>query len=169
MPINSDAFRDTLSQYPSGVTIITVKAGDEVHGLTASAFASVSADPPLIAIFINHKGRAHTLFERSDAVFAVNFLRETHEPLSNRFAFSKEDKFAEGDWTTAHTGAPILADALAWLDCTIYSRVSMGSHSIYVGEIQATEVLNPDDNPLVYWNRGYRQLDLPAVEQKVVE
>lgn len=169
MPITPDEFRDTLRHYPSGVTIITVKAGEESHGLTASAFASVSADPPLIAIFVNHKGRAHALFERSDAVFAVNFLRDHHEPLSNRFAFSKEDRFAEGDWTTATTGAPILADALAWLDCTIYSRVSMGSHSIYIGEIQATSVPNPDENPLVYWNRGYRLLDLPTAEQKVVE
>ena len=169
MPIQSDAFRETLSQYASGVTIITVKAGDEIHGLTASAFASVSADPPLIAIFVNHKGHAHELFERSDAVFAVNFLREHHESLSNRFAFSKEEKFAEGDWTTATTGAPILADALAWLDCTVYSRVSMGSHSIYVGEIQATEVLHPGETPLIYWNRDYRLLDLSESEQKVTE
>lgn len=169
MPITSDEFRTTLSQYPSGVTIITVKAGDETHGLTASAFASVSADPPLIAIFVNHKGRAHTLFELSDAVFAVNFLREHHENLSNHFAFSKEDKFAEGDWTTATTGAPILVDALAWLDCTVYSRVAMGSHSIYIGEVQATQVLHPDENPLVYWNRGYRLLDLPTQEEKVTE
>jgi flavin reductase (DIM6/NTAB) family NADH-FMN oxidoreductase RutF len=169
MPISPDTFRDALSQYASGVTIITVKSGDETHGLTASAFASVSAEPPLIAIFVNHKGRAHTLFERSDAVFAVNFLRDYHENLSNHFAFSKEDKFSEGDWTTAHTGAPILTDALAWLDCTVYSRVSMGSHSIYVGEIQAAEVLSQDENPLLYWNRGYRLLDLPTSEEKVAE
>ena len=169
MPITPDEFRDTLRHYPSGVTIIAVKAGDEVHGLTASAFASVSAEPPLIAIFINQTGRAHALFERSDAVFSVNFLREPHETLSNRFAFSKEDRFAEGNWTTAETGAPILSDALAWVDCTVYSRVSMGSHTIYIGEIQATGVPHPDDNPLLYWNRDYRLLDLPTPEQKVTE
>ena len=54
--------------------------------------------------------------------------------------------------------APILSDALAWLDCTVYSRFSAGSHTIYIGEVQASGVPRPDVKPLLYWNRGYRQL-----------
>ena len=158
MPISPDDFRNTLRQFPSGVTIVTVKAGEDIHGLTASAFVSVSAEPPLISVIIDHRGRAHELFERSDAVFAVNILSEAHEELSNRFAWSQEDRFAEGNWTTATTGAPVLADAIAWLDCTLYSRYSAGTHSIYIGEVQANYSTQSDTKPLLYWNRGYRAL-----------
>ncbi|MCZ6726136.1 MAG: flavin reductase family protein, partial [Acidobacteria bacterium] len=59
---------------------------------------------------------------------------------------------------TATTGAPVLEDALAWLDCTIYTRHQAGTHTIYVGEVQASSTPNADQLPLVYWNRGYRRL-----------
>ena len=158
MPISPDEFKNTLRQFPSGVTIVTVKSGDQVHGLTASAFVSVSADPPLIAVIIDHRGRAHELFEHPDAVFAVNILSESQEELSNRFAWSQEDRFAGGNWTTAITGAPVLEDAIAWLDCTVYSRQSAGTHSIYIGEVQANYSTDSDEKPLLYWNRSYHAL-----------
>ena len=119
MPIAPDDFRDVLRHFPAGVTVVTVKAGGEQHGLTVSAFASVSPQPPLILVCIDHRGRAHELFEHSEAVFAVNILRADQEDVSNRFAFSDEDRFATSNWTTAKTGAPVFADALAWLDCTV--------------------------------------------------
>jgi flavin reductase (DIM6/NTAB) family NADH-FMN oxidoreductase RutF len=159
MPINQDDFRDALRHFPAGVTIVTVKAGDKIHGLTVSAFVSVSPTPPLISVIIDHKGYGHELFEQSNAVFAVNILREGQEELSNRFAFSKEDRFAMGNWSMAVTGAPVLEDALAWLDCTVYSRHTAGTHTIYIGEVQASKVIEADGKPLVYWNRDYRTID----------
>jgi flavin reductase (DIM6/NTAB) family NADH-FMN oxidoreductase RutF len=159
MPINQDDFRDALRHFPAGVTIVTVKAGDKIHGLTVSAFVSVSPTPPLISVIIDHKGYGYELFEQSNAVFAVNILREGQEELSNRFAFSKEDRFAMGNWSTAVTGAPVLEDALAWLDCTVYSRHTAGTHTIYIGEVQASKVIEADGKPLVYWNRDYRTID----------
>ena len=69
-----------------------------------------------------------------------------------------QHRFAEGDWATATTGAPVLSDALAWLDCTIHSTHRAGTHTIFVGEVQASAVLHPDEAPLVYWDRGYRKL-----------
>lgn len=158
MPINQDVFRNTMRHFPAGVTIVTVKAGDDVHGLTVSAFVSISPTPPLISVIIDQKGQSHELFEKSNAVFAVNILKEDQQEISNRFAWSKEDRFAEGNWTTAVTGAPVLEDALAWLDCTVYSRHTAGTHTIYIGEVQATHVSEPDGTPLVYWNRGYRSI-----------
>ena len=158
MAISADDFRDVLRHFPAGVTLVTVKAGDEVYGLTVSAFASVSPQPPLIMVCIDHRGYSHDLLERSDAVFAVNFLREDQVELSNRFAFTKEDRFAAGNWTTAKTGAPVLADAIAWLDCTVYSRHTAGTHTIYIGAVQASQVIAPDGKPLLYWNRDYRTL-----------
>lgn len=163
MPITSEAFRQALRHFPSGVTIVTIKTVDDEppHGLTVSAFASISPKPPLIMVAIDHKASGHDLMEKAGTVFAVNILRQDMHELSNRFAWIKdEDRFALGDWETAVTGAPILNDALAWLDCTIYSRHQVGTHTIYIGEVQASAVPNPDGAPLIYWNRGYRRLSL---------
>ena len=159
MSVSSDVFRNALRHFPSGVTIVTIRAGARIHGLTVSAFSSVSPEPPLILISIDHRHYAHQLLEQPGASFAVNILQAEQAELSQRFAYTKaEDRFAAGDWRTAVTGAPILADALAWLDCTIHSRHVAGTHTIYVGEVQASQVPRPGAAPLVYWNRNYRSL-----------
>lgn len=164
MPISSEAYRNALRAFPSGVTIVAIRAGETVHGLTVSAFASISVEPPLIAIVIDHKHLAYPVLETPGAVFSVNILGADQVELSNRFAWTKdEDRFQEGDWQRAPTGAPILAQALAWLDCTVHSRLEAGSHTIYVGEVHAAApVGDPLALPLVYWNRGYRHLKEPG-------
>ena len=159
--ISSEEFRLALRHFPAGVTIVTIKAGEEVHGLTVSAFASVSADPPLIMVIIENRHHAYHLLQQPEAVFAVNILGEEQSELSNRFAWVKdENRFALGNWTTAATGVPILSDALAWLDCRIHARYPAGSHTIYVGEVHASNVPKEEAPPLIYWNRGYRKLNL---------
>lgn len=163
MPVSSAEFRDALRHFPAGVTIVTIQAPgkSKPHGLTVSAFASVSPEPPLILVCIDHKTNGHELLQRVDTKFAVNILAADQADLSNRFAWVKdEDRFAEGAWETAFTGAPILTNALAWLDCKLYAHYPAGTHTIYVGEVQASHVPRPDEAPLVYWNRDYRPLDL---------
>ncbi len=161
MAISAEAFRNALRNFPAGVTLVTLKSGEEIHGLTVSAFVSVSPDPPLVAVMIDHQHRAHQLLERAGAVFAVNILGEEQADLSERFAWKADgERFAAGRWESAVTGAPILADAVAWLDCTIFSRHAAGSHSLYIGEVQASGVPRPEAAPLIYWNRAYRALRL---------
>jgi flavin reductase (DIM6/NTAB) family NADH-FMN oxidoreductase RutF len=158
--ISSSDFRNALRHFPAGVTIVTIRSGEDVHGLTVSAFASVAAEPPLIVVVIDHHHKAYEMLEEEGTVFAVNFLGEDQAALSDRFAWLKEgDRFAEGRWSTAVTGAPILLDALAWLDCRIHARYPAGTHSIYVGEVHASGVPTPGGAPLVYWNRAYRRLE----------
>ena len=160
MAIDSAAFRDALRHAPAGVSVVTIRSGETRHGLTVSAFASVSPEPPLVAVMIDHRHFAHQLLGRPGAVFAINLLAEDQRALSERFAWTPdEDRFAVGAWTTATTGAPILADALAWLDCTVFSSHAAGSHTLYVGLVEASGVPRPDGAPLVYWNRDYRRLD----------
>jgi flavin reductase (DIM6/NTAB) family NADH-FMN oxidoreductase RutF len=161
MSIGSEDFRDALRHFPSGVTIVTMcdPQGGNSHGLTVSAFASVSPQPPLILVGIDHRSTAFKLLEQEGAVFAVNILAHDQVEISNRFAWVKdEDRFTVGEWDTAVTGAPILKDALAWLDCTVYARYPAGTHTIYVGEVQASAIPRAEEQPLVYWNRGYRSL-----------
>ncbi|MEM7480140.1 MAG: flavin reductase family protein [Acidobacteriota bacterium] len=159
MTISSEDYRTAMRHFPSGVTIVTLKAGDEIHGLTVSAFASVSPEPPLITVIIDKRHHASSFLDQPDTTFAVNILAEEQVELSNRFAWLKdEDRFAEGKWTTSETGAPVLAEALAWLDCRIHARHDAGTHTIVVGRVVATAAPRTDDAPLVYWNRGYRRL-----------
>jgi flavin reductase (DIM6/NTAB) family NADH-FMN oxidoreductase RutF len=161
MPVTSETYRDALRHFPAGVTIVTIRAGEEIHGLTVSAFASVSPEPPLVAVIIDQRHNAAPLLETAGSAFAVNVLREDQLELSNRFAWVKdEDRFHVGGWGEAESGAPVLLDCLAWLDCRIHSRHPAGTHTIYVGEVLATGVPTPDAPPLVYWNRGYRKLGI---------
>jgi flavin reductase (DIM6/NTAB) family NADH-FMN oxidoreductase RutF len=165
-PVSAEDFRAALRHFASGVTVVTIRAGEEIHGLTVSAFASVSAAPPLVVVAIDHRHHAYELLCRAGAVFAVNILRAEHQELSDRFAWVKdEDRFAAGSWTTAATGAPILADAAAWLDCIIYSRMVAATHTLFVGRVRASGVPAPDCPPLVYWSRGYRRLEREAEEE----
>lgn len=160
MPISSEQYRSALRHFPAGVTIVTLRAGDRVHGLTVSAFASVSPDPPLVTVIIDHRHKASPLLEREGTAFAVNILHQDQIELSNRFAWVKdEDRFDEGDWGAAATGAPVLLDALAWLDCRIVARHPAGTHTLYVGEVVASAEPRAEQPPLVYWNRGYRKLN----------
>jgi flavin reductase (DIM6/NTAB) family NADH-FMN oxidoreductase RutF len=159
--ISSEEFRKALRHFPAGVTIVTVRSGDRTHGLTVSAFSSVSAEPALLSITIENRHKGYAMLEEPEAVFAVNILGEGQSELSNRFAWVKdEDRFALGNWSTAETGAPVLMDALAWLDCRIHARYPAGTHTIYVGEVVASHVPEEEAAPLVYWNRGYRKLRL---------
>lgn len=160
MPISSEDYREALRAFPAGVTLVTTRLADgRTHGMTVSAFASVSPEPPLVTVIIDHAHTMHDLLQGEDAVFAVNILGTDQQSLSNRFAFTKdEDRFAEGDWTSAETGCPVLADALAWLDCKVVARQRAGTHTIYVGEVQASATPRAGEHPLIYWNRGYRHL-----------
>ena len=160
--ISPDEFRNALRHFPAGVTILTIRCGEQVHGLTVSAFASVSADPPLVLVIVDRRHTGSLLLCEEGTVFAVNILAHDQSELSNRFAWLKDgDRFAEGHWGKAATGAPILEDALAWLDCTIHARYPAGSHDIYVGQVQASSVPRPGEKPLVYWNREYREMREP--------
>lgn len=161
MAVTSEQFRDAMRHFPTGVTIVTMQApGVEFdHGMTVSSFLSISPEPPLVLISIDHRTTGHTILEKEGAVFAVSILSQDKMELSNRFAWLKdENRFGEGEWGTAVTGAPILKDALSWLDCTVYARHPAGTHTLYVGHVEATGVPAADEPPLVYWNRGYRRL-----------
>lgn len=158
-----EEYRDVLRFFASGVTLVTSRAGERTHGMTVSAFTSVSAEPPIVAVAIDQSTTIHPLLEGPGAVFAVNVLAADQAELSRRFAFEKdEDRFDAGDWGAAVTGSPILNDALAWLDCTVEGRHRAGTHTIYLGRVEATRVPRPGERPLVYWNRDYRNLKEPS-------
>lgn len=158
---NKDDFKAVLGHFPAGVTVVTIKNGTAVHGCTVSAFSSISVEPPLIMVAINQQSRSAAMLNQPSATFAVNILAHTQTDISNQFAWVKTDnKFELGEWTTAVTSTPILEDALGWLDCTIHSTHNAGTHTLYIGHVEACSLVRPNEAPLVYWNRDYRNLML---------
>ena len=119
MPISKDEFRAALGRFSSGVTVITTKDKSErLHGITVSAFASVSLEPPLILVCIDKRAGSHPAFEESE-FFNVNVLDETQQHFSDHFASHLSDKFKDVAYFENENGLPFLTDALAHLECRL--------------------------------------------------
>lgn len=159
MPIPIEQFKHVMRQWVSGVTVVTMQAGDRKHGLTVSGFLGVSLEPPLVAISIGQELTSHQLLQ-DNAAYAVNFLRDDQRELSDRFAgrLGDVDRFAGLETFTASTGVPVLTDCLAWLDCRIVESYTVGDHTLYIGEVVAART-NAPAGPLLYWNADYRGIE----------
>ena len=120
-PVAPEDYRSVMRHWPSGVTVITTRDGERDHGMTASAFTSVSLSPPMVLIVVDRRWRSHDLIE-SGGVFCVNILAEDQVRWSDRFAGrhgEMPDRFVDVATTRAATGCACLAQATAWLDCRI--------------------------------------------------
>lgn len=156
MSVNKDEFRAALGRFVSGVTVVTIKGDDNRPvGMTVSAFASVSLEPPLILACIDKRASAHGNFAEGTH-FAVNILAEDQEHLSRRFASKDQDRFNGTGYTEGATGTPLLEGALAYLECRVVHAYPGGDHTIIVGEVESTAVA--ENKPLAYFRGGYSQL-----------
>jgi flavin reductase (DIM6/NTAB) family NADH-FMN oxidoreductase RutF len=150
-------FRRILGHWTTGVAIIasTTQEG-EPRGLTANAVASVSLDPPLILVCIESGADTHDCIRRA-AAFAVSVLPQAAERTARRFAGADaEAKFEGIAWRTEVTGAPVLDEALAWVDCRLRDIHDGGDHSIFVAEVVAGDAT--EGEPLVFYRGGYHRL-----------
>jgi flavin reductase (DIM6/NTAB) family NADH-FMN oxidoreductase RutF len=155
--IGKDEFRAALGRFPSGVTVVTTKdVSGRFHGITVSAFSSVSLEPPLVLVCIEKTTGTHYAFQESE-FFVVNILAEGQENLSNRFASQIPDKFETIDYRLGIGEIPVLEAALVTLECRLAYAHEGGDHTIFVGLIEKAEV--KDENPLVYWHGDYRKLE----------
>jgi len=156
MPIDKQEFRRVLGHFAAGVTIVTTIGDDgKPYGLTATAFTSVSLEPPLVLVCVDKRSESHPHFHTS-RVFAVNFLGVDHEHLSRRFAVTGGDKFTDLPTDTGVTGAPLLREALGYLDCTTTEVFEGGDHTIFVGRVEAANAR--EGEPLLYFRGAYRQI-----------
>ena len=154
MSISIDDYKKVLGSFATGVTIVTSRVGERVHGMTVSAFTEVSLDPPLVLVCADVTSNTQPLIAEGK-VFAVNILARDQDDLSTRFASKKdEDKRFEGlDYETGETGAPLIAGAVAALDCRVVAAHVAGDHVIYIGEVQDLRV--SDREPLLYLRGSY--------------
>lgn len=156
--VSPDQFRAALGRFASGVTVITVSTADGgVHGMTASAFCSVSLRPPLVLVCVDQLAETY-LHLRERCCFGVSILRQDQEALSEFFADPERNPDAAYRLGVSYkkmaSGMPVLNDALAQIDCTVVDSHLAGDHSIFVGQVN--EVLLSEGEPLIYFRGRYR-------------
>ena len=155
--IGPDDFRKVLSHFGTGVTVVTTcDATTHPTGLTCSAFASVSLDPPLVMVCVDHKAQCFPAL-RDGGRFAVNILRADQEAVSRRFATSKiADKFDGVPHRITDMGLPLVEDALAHLECITVGTHVEGDHTIFIGRVERAGA--PGGEPLLYYRGRYERL-----------
>jgi flavin reductase (DIM6/NTAB) family NADH-FMN oxidoreductase RutF len=157
MPIDRASFKRVLGSLAAGVTIVTTLGEDgRPYGLTATAFTSVSLDPPLVLVCVDKRSESHPHF-LARRIFAVNLLAAEQQELSNRFAVSGGEKFADLRVTRAVSGAPVLSGCLGYVDCTIVNSIGAGDHTILIGQVEAADIQEGGE-PLVYFRSAYRRI-----------
>jgi flavin reductase (DIM6/NTAB) family NADH-FMN oxidoreductase RutF len=153
-------FRKVMARFVTGVTIVTSRAGKEVHGMTCNAFCSISIAPLSVIVSLTKNTRTERLIEKG-AVFAVNVLSESQTELSDRFAGrhknKEEDRFEGIQWTTVITGAPIFEGIQAYLDCNLMKTFDGGTHTLYLGEVLAAQA-DDSKRPLIYFQSQYMSI-----------
>ena len=158
---NETAFKSVMSRFASGVTVVTLDAGDGPRGLTVSAFCSLSLKPLLVLVCIDQRASIFEPLHRAEG-FCVNILGEDQKQLSNWFAGpakGAEDPFADIPTEIGTTGSPIIKSCLAFAECVKQDRYPGGDHDIFVGRVIRAEVLKEEAPPLLYYRSAYRTID----------
>jgi flavin reductase (DIM6/NTAB) family NADH-FMN oxidoreductase RutF len=157
MSIEPTEFRRVLSHFATGVTVVAaMDPGGPARGLTASAIAAVSLDPPLVLACVDRTADTHDCIERAGA-FSISVLGEGDVSLADRFAVGVSDRKFDGvGYHAGSTGSPILAGAVAWVDCRVWAVYDGGDHTIFVGEVLAGDA--GGGAPLVHFGSGFARL-----------
>jgi flavin reductase (DIM6/NTAB) family NADH-FMN oxidoreductase RutF len=149
-------FRDVFGHFATGVTIITAMDDDEPVGMAANSFTSLSLDPPLVLFCVAHSSSTWPRIE-SAGMFAVNILGEGHEELCRLFAQKGADRFSATPWRQGVSGAPVLEEAIAYIDCRFEAEHPGGDHKIIVGRVLDVDV-REDARPLLFYRGGYGRI-----------
>jgi flavin reductase (DIM6/NTAB) family NADH-FMN oxidoreductase RutF len=156
MSVDSDTFRAVLGRFATGITIITGRDDAGVdHGMTVSAFSSVSLNPPLVLACIDHAASMRGLMDTLTNI-GINILSEGQEAISRRFSGKDIERFDGLGYTRGVSGVALLDDALAHLEARVVDRHQAGDHLIIIAEVEAAEAFS--ERPLLYYRSGYAQL-----------
>jgi flavin reductase (DIM6/NTAB) family NADH-FMN oxidoreductase RutF len=155
------AFRHAMREFANGVALITTASGAIRAGCTATSFCSLSLEPPtLIVCMARNSSTLATL--RTSLRFGVSIVAGDHEALADRFAGRNGEKgparFAGAEWITLATGAPLLGDALAAMDCRVEEMLDRHTHAIVIGRVEAVH-RGAGAAALVHWRGRYQSLD----------
>jgi len=156
--VDADTFRSVLGRFASGVTIVTARdTGGRDHGMTVSAFASVSLNPALVLMCVDHAASMHDLL-LGHPRFGISILSSNQESYSRRFADEAETNRFDGiAYTRGESGAVLLDDALAHLECRVVAHHDAGDHTVLIAEVERASARH--GQPLLYYRGGYAQLE----------
>lgn len=150
-------FRTAMSRLGAAVNLVTTDGPEGRYGIVVSAVCSVTDAPPTLLVCVNRSSGANAVI-KANGVLAISVLAGRHRALSAAFAkAAPAERFATGSWTTLDTGAPLLEDAAAALDCHVRSVTEIGSHSVFFAEVCAIRV-HDDVDGLVWFDRDYHRL-----------
>lgn len=152
-------FLNAMSRAASSVCVVTTDGIGGKAGMTVSAMTSVSIDTPKPSLLVCINGQASACDAiRTNRVFCANLLTEDQAAISDSFAgrtgLKGADRFDCASWHTGATGSPMLDDGLAGFDCTLVHDILVGSHRIFIGEVEELRLAG-SGTPLVYFDRGY--------------
>lgn len=154
-------FRTAMGQFATGVTVVTAIDGVNPQGITVNALTSVSLDPPVVMIAL---GRKRFIVPAIDASrrYAVNILAEDQQWLSDCFAGANvnpsREAFCGAPWHPGATGLPLISGAIATIECAVQHRFEVGDHFLYVGQVEACTIEEPDAPPLLYHRKRYLRI-----------
>jgi flavin reductase (DIM6/NTAB) family NADH-FMN oxidoreductase RutF len=158
--IDADTFRAVLGRFASGITIVTARDDNgKDHGMTVSAFCSLSLDPPMVLFCVDHAASMYELLLKHPQ-FGVSILSSQQEAYSRRFADRNSDRSERFDgiaYERGDAGSVLLNEALAHLECRVVRHHDSGDHTIFIAEVERAEAL--DGRPLLYFRGGYAQLE----------
>lgn len=157
--IDAPTYRSILGRFATGVTVLTTRdqTGRD-HGMTVSAFCSVSLEPMRVLCCVEKIAVMHDVIATASA-FAVNILSAEQESISRRFAEERDDRFDGLGYSRGITGCVLLDGILASVECTVVGRFDGGDHMIVLGEVTTGAVSGHEGHPLLYYRGGYAQLE----------
>lgn len=160
-PVDQQAFRDVIGRFTSGVTVITTSVDGVRFGTTASAFSSLSMEPPMVLVCLNKTSDTQAAVLEA-GVFAVNILAEGQQDLAYRFA-RKGDKFGDLAHDAGRHGVPVLRGTLAHLECEVGETVTGGTHTVFLAHV--TVASGRDGTPLTYYRGRFGRLESVREEE----
>ncbi|MFG2877689.1 flavin reductase family protein [Streptomyces sp. NPDC048337] len=155
------SLREVMSQFATGVTVLSV-GGESIHGMTANAFTSVSLDPPTVLVSIAHSAVMYQAITAAGH-FGVSIMEAGQEGLARFFADKKRPlgpaQFTGVDWTKGErTGAPLLAGALAWLECEVTEAYDSGDHTLFIGTVADAGLGDRGAGGLLFYDGAFQRL-----------
>jgi flavin reductase (DIM6/NTAB) family NADH-FMN oxidoreductase RutF len=159
MSLTPVEFRKAMGSFATGVTVITVDFDGAVQGMTANAFCSVSLEPLLVLVCVDHKARTHAHLHGKKR-FGINILAADQIAISEFYALPTSNPEQAANFgarfdRTSH-GTPVLHGSLAYLECRLHSTEDAGDHTIFIAEVE--ELVVSEGNPLLYFRGQYRSL-----------
>jgi flavin reductase (DIM6/NTAB) family NADH-FMN oxidoreductase RutF len=169
--VTANDFRNAMRQLTGGVSVVTAGRGRDISGMTVTSVSSLSVDPPALIVSINRESSSWPLVKRY-GFFGVNILTSDQLDIAERFTgkggLKGADRFTGAQWMTRASGVPLLADALAAIDCEVEDIVERHSHAIVIGRVLDVAV-SARTAALAYWQSRYVAIDQDEDAVKLAE